>query len=124
MCGGGDERHEFGHALVLVVELGVESLLGKGELGLLEAVTELVLDRLLLFKEGCLEAVVGDGRPAVETINLASQSCHRPTIDHYKYLVQRDNERCLSVTEQSDGFESLRLKTVHNIHHQNGNITE
>jgi hypothetical protein len=37
----GDKSREV---LVLVVQLGVEALLGKGKFGLLEAIAELVLD--------------------------------------------------------------------------------
>ncbi|ROW05672.1 hypothetical protein VMCG_05275 [Cytospora schulzeri] len=104
----GDQGHVFGHGLVLVEELGVETLLGESDLGLVQTVLELVLHSLALQRQTLLEAVVVNLLPAVKTIDL----------------VEGNDEGSLSVTEQLHRLESLRLKTVHDIDDQNSNVAK
>ena len=106
--GGGDQGDVFGHGLVLVEKLRVETLLGESELGLVETVLELVLDSLVLESQRLLEAVVLDLLPAVKTIDL----------------VESDDEGGLPVTEELHGLESLGLETVHDIDNQDGDVAK
>lgn len=69
---GGHERDDTTEVFVLVVGERVESLLGEGDDGLLQALLELALDRSGLRSERLLESSVGDLLPAVETIDLWS----------------------------------------------------
>lgn len=65
------EGNVLAEVLVLIEESGVEALLGKCNDCLFETVPEFCLNRFLLAKERVFEAVVGDGFPVVETIDLA-----------------------------------------------------
>jgi hypothetical protein len=91
-----DERDVLREVLVLVVRKGVESLLGEGEDRVGETLFVFVLDGLLLLRERVLETVVLDGLPTVETIDL----------------VERDDEGGLTLAEETEGLEGLRLETV------------
>lgn len=64
------KRDVLGLVLVFGKENSVETLLGKGEDGLLETVAELVLGSLRLLGERVVEAVVVNLLPVVKTINL------------------------------------------------------
>lgn len=115
MGGRGDERDDLGEVLVLVVRERVESLLGEGEDGLLEAILELALDGLVLGGERRLESSIGDGLPAIETIDLvlrASARVSNLTKDGEAHLVERNDERRLALTQKAKRLESLGLETV------------
>ncbi|RBQ68079.1 hypothetical protein VDGD_21613 [Verticillium dahliae] len=104
----GDEGDVLGHRLVLVVQFGVESLLGEEDLGLLETVLELVLHALGLQRQTLLETVVVDLLPAVKTIDL----------------VEGNDERRLPVAEELHRLERLLLETVHDVDNENGNVAQ
>ncbi|GKT50196.1 uncharacterized protein ColSpa_10378 [Colletotrichum spaethianum] len=106
--GGGDEGNVLRHGLVLVEKLGVEALLGKGKLGLLQTVLELVLDTSGLQGQTLLETVVVDLLPAVQTIDF----------------VESNNEGSLPLTEHSHRLQGLRLEAVHDIDNKNGDVAE
>jgi len=71
--GGRDEGDVSTEVLVLVVESGVETLFGEGDLGLFDSVGELSLDGEGLAGEGLLEGSVGGGVPAVDSIDLRGE---------------------------------------------------
>lgn len=93
---GRDERDVFRKVLVVVVRHGVETLLGEGDDGLVEALLELALDGALLLGERLAEAAIPHRVPAVQSVDL----------------VERDDERRPAFAEQSDRFERLRLEAV------------
>jgi hypothetical protein len=67
---GGNERDDATEVLVLVVGERIESLLGEGDDGVLQTLLILALNGGVLGGERVLETAVGDGLPAVETIDL------------------------------------------------------
>ena len=82
--------------LVLVIEDRVESLLGEGELGLLKTVLKFSLGAFALLSVGLSESAVGDWLPAVTSIDF----------------VERNDERRLPFSQQTDGLEGLGFQTV------------
>lgn len=40
------------------------------------------------------------------------------------HLIQGDDEGTLFLLQQVDRFERLRLQTVHDVHHQDGDVTQ
>lgn len=40
------------------------------------------------------------------------------------HLIQGDNEGTLFLLQQVDRLERLRLQTVHDVHHQDGDVTQ
>ena len=42
----------------------------------------------------------------------------------YTDLVEGHNEGCVAFFEQVDGLNSLWLESVHNVHHQDSNVTQ
>lgn len=74
MGGGRDERDDAREVVVGVVGQGVESLFGEGEDRLLQTVVEFAADGLVLGGEGGFESTVGNGGPAVETIDLGTNA--------------------------------------------------
>lgn len=93
---GRDDGDITREVLVVVVEAGVQTLLGEGNDDLLGHVLELALDGPLLRGERAAEVVVGYGLPAVDTVDL----------------VESNDERRLPVPEQTQRLQSLWLKTV------------
>lgn len=67
---GGNERDDAAEVFVLVVGERVKSLLGEGDDGVLQTLLELALDGRVLGGKRVLETSVGNGLPAVETIDL------------------------------------------------------
>lgn len=39
------------------------------------------------------------------------------------YLVESNDERRFTISQQPEGFERLRFQAVHDIHYQDGNVT-
>lgn len=110
-----DERDNLGKVLVLVVGERVESLLGERENRLVEALLVLAPNRLVLGGERLLETAVGDGLPAVETIDLRGNNGVSKMLGKNREetnLVESDDERRLALAKQTKRFESLRLESV------------
>ena len=120
--GGRDEGDVSTEVLVLVVEGGVETLFGEGDLGLLDSGGELSLDGGGLTGEGLLEGSVGSGVPAVDSIDLREREREKVSETNWRdgtrprktktNLVQSDDERSLLVSKELERLESLRLETV------------
>lgn len=103
-----DERDVATEVFVVVVEARVHTLLGEGEDSLLEAISKLALDLVRLLRERILEGAVRGRFPAVDAIDL----------------VEGDDERRLLVAEEVEGFDRLRLETVHKVDDENGNVAK
>lgn len=103
-----DERDVATEVFVVVVEARVHTLLGEGEDSLLEAIGKLALDLVRLLRERILEGAVRGRFPAVDAIDL----------------VEGDDERRLLVAEEVEGFDRLRLETVHKVDDENGNVAK
>ena len=58
---------------------------------------------------------------SVAKISLAGH-CHASLWDGH--LVEGDNERCLLLLQQVDGLYRLGLKTMHDVHDQDGYVTQ
>jgi len=69
------QRDVLGKALVLIIQNGIETLLGKGKDSVLDPMLELPLDRWFLFRKGILEGVVRCCFPSVYTIDLRFCGC-------------------------------------------------
>ena len=99
LSGDGRGRHQRDvstKVLVLVVQNSVETLFSESQLGGLKTVLKLSLSVLALLAIGLSESAVGNGLPVVTPVDL----------------VERDNERSLPFTEETDRFECLRFETV------------
>lgn len=83
-------------------------MLGEGEDSLLEAIGKLALDLVRLLRERILEGAVRGRFPAVDAIDF----------------VEGDDERRLLVAEEVEGFDRLRLETVHKVDDENGNVAK
>lgn len=94
--GSRDQGDVSTKVLVLVVQDGVETLFGEGKLCGGKTSIEFSLGTGALSVVRVSEATVGSSLPAVTSIDL----------------VERYDERRLSLTEQADRFQSLRLETV------------
>lgn len=103
-----DERDVATEVFVVVVEARVHTLLGEGEDSLLEAIGKLALDLVRLLRERILEGAVRGRFPAVDAIDF----------------VEGDDERRLLVAEEVEGFDRLRLETVHKVDDKNGNVAK
>lgn len=91
-----NKRDVSSKVLVFIVQDGVETLLGKRKLGGFKTVVEFSLSVGVLLGKCLPETSVGDVLPSVTPIDL----------------VEGDDEGSLSLSQESDRFERLRLQSV------------
>mmetsp|Transcript_18769 Transcript_18769/g.54005 ORF Transcript_18769/g.54005 Transcript_18769/m.54005 type:complete len:744 (-) Transcript_18769:425-2656(-) len=109
---GGNERDEVGvHPVIIThlpIQVGVHTLLRKLDLGIGGTGTEFRHGAIGLLLQGLPDGNIGAGLPCVASIDL----------------VKRHDERSAPGTEHSETFNGLLFQTVHEIHNEDGNITE
>mmetsp|Transcript_20947 Transcript_20947/g.63065 ORF Transcript_20947/g.63065 Transcript_20947/m.63065 type:complete len:437 (-) Transcript_20947:2176-3486(-) len=105
---GGHDVDELTRVRIFPVQCHVQALLVEIEFRLVVALSELCVHMRLLSSEAVLDGSILVRRPIKQPVNL----------------VKRDDEGRLALLEQVDGLDGLRLQPVHEVHHQDGDVTQ
>ncbi|KAH3659215.1 hypothetical protein OGATHE_006099 [Ogataea polymorpha] len=101
-------RNVSGQVVVLEVELRVQSLFGQCNLDGRVSGLKFLLHGSGLLGKRVTERVVRNSLPVVESVDLVQ--CH--------------HKRSFPVSQKPDGLQSLLFQTMHDVNHQNGNVTQ